>query len=57
MDKKIIILDEITANLDRKTSANIRENLRRIFEDKTVIAISHEINFMKYMDRTIVFED
>ena len=57
MNKKIIILDEITANLDRKTSHNIRENLKKIFENKTIIAISHEPTFMKYMDKTIIFAD
>ena len=40
-DKEIILLDEITANLDAETENAVLQALRRVSADRTVISISH----------------
>lgn len=40
---KILLLDEITANLDAETENAVLQALRRVSEDRTVISISHRV--------------
>lgn len=40
---KILLLDEITANLDAETENAVLRALRRVSEDRTVISISHRV--------------
>ena len=40
---KLLLLDEITANLDAETEKEILQALRRISENRTVISISHRV--------------
>ena len=40
---KILLLDEITANLDAETENTVLQALRRVSEDRTVISISHRV--------------
>lgn len=42
-DPAILLLDEITANLDSETEARVLEALRRASEGRTVLSISHRI--------------
>lgn len=42
-DPAVLLLDEITANLDAETEAQILEALRRASEGRTVLSISHRI--------------
>ena len=42
-DPAVLLLDEITANLDAETEARVLEVLRRASEGRTVISISHRI--------------
>lgn len=42
-DPAVLLLDEITANLDTETEAQILEALRRASEGRTVLSISHRI--------------
>lgn len=39
----ILLLDEITANLDAETEARVLEALRRVSNGCTVLSISHRI--------------
>ena len=39
----VLLLDEITANLDAETEARVLEALRRASEGRTVLSISHRI--------------
>lgn len=39
----VLLLDEITANLDAETEARVLEALRRVSEGRTVLSISHRI--------------
>lgn len=39
----ILLLDEITANLDAATESRVLEALRRASEGRTVLSVSHRI--------------
>ena len=39
----ILLLDEITANLDAETGSRVLEALRRASEGRTVLSVSHRI--------------
>jgi len=57
-DPKILLCDEPTGNLDRKTGYQIMEilcNLQR--EGKTVILVTHDPKVAEYAKRTIRLED
>ena len=40
---QLLLLDEITANLDAETEKTVLEALRRVSEERTVISISHRV--------------
>ena len=42
-DPAVLLLDEITANLDAETEAHVLEALRRASEGRTVLSVSHRI--------------
>jgi putative ABC transport system ATP-binding protein len=57
-DPKILLCDEPTGNLDRKTGYQIMDilcNLQR--EGKTVILVTHDPKVAEYAERTIRLED
>lgn len=54
----VIILDEITANLDSDTERLIMDNIFfEVFPDKTIIAVSHKTAVLKYFDRFLYVND
>ena len=42
-DPAVLLLDEITANLDAETEARVLEALRHASEGRTVLSVSHRI--------------
>jgi ATP-binding cassette, subfamily B, bacterial len=52
---KIVILDEITSQLDLKNEASILQNLLNLIEGKTTIIIAHRLSTLLYVDRILVF--
>ena len=42
-DPAVLLLDEITANLDAETEARVLDALRRASEGRTVLSISHRV--------------
>ncbi len=42
-DPAVLLLDEITANLDAETEACVREALRQASRGRTVLSVSHRI--------------
>ena len=42
-DPAVLLLDEITANLDAQTEARVLEALRRASEGRTVLSVSHRV--------------
>lgn len=55
-DPKIIIFDEATSSLDRQTEQSLFDNVERIFPDKTLIVISHNIASVNHCDRVIMID-
>lgn len=41
---RLLLLDEITANLDAQTEKLVLQALKRAAENRTVISISHRVN-------------
>jgi len=57
-DPKILLCDEPTGNLDRKTGLAIMDILCELHkEGKTVILVTHDAKIAEYADRTIMLED
>ena len=54
---KIILLDEITANLDSATEERIMSAIRNVSHGRTVLAISHRESAMRDCDRLIFLEN
>ncbi len=50
-NRNILILDESTNSLDKKTEIEILEQIKLLKGDKTIIIISHDDNCFKYCDK------
>ncbi|MDN2566633.1 ABC transporter ATP-binding protein/permease [Aquibium sp. A9E412] len=55
-DAPILILDEATSALDSDIEAAIQDNLYRLMENKTVIAVAHRLSTIAALDRLIVID-
>lgn len=53
----IIILDEPSSALDPVSEFEIYQNIMKVFEDKTVIFISHRLSTAKIANRILMFEN
>lgn len=49
----IVLVDEMTANLDVKNAEKIMDTLLEVYKDKTIVAITHRENENRYFDRVI----
>ena len=54
--RKIIILDEATANIDIKTEKKIQNEIERSFQASTMFIIAHRIQTILDCDRVLVLE-
>ncbi len=52
-DKPILVLDEATNALDYETEELILNNIKKNYENKTIILVSHRIENLKYVDKII----
>ncbi|CAD8119719.1 unnamed protein product [Paramecium sonneborni] len=57
MRRKILILDEASANIDILTDQAIQEIIRSKFMDCTILTIAHRLNTIAHYDRVIVLEN
>lgn len=54
--KKIMVLDEATANIDLKTEENIQKCIDNEFKDTTMLIIAHRVQTIMNCDRILVLE-
>lgn len=54
---EFLILDDCLSAVDTRTEAEILANFRRIFEDKTVLIISHRVSSVMEADEIVVLEE
>lgn len=52
----ILLLDEITANLDSLTEKKIISVLQKVSDSKTILSISHRLSSMTVCDKVIILE-
>jgi lipoprotein-releasing system ATP-binding protein len=59
MDPPILLADEPTGNLDKKTSSAIEDLLLQLCEDNsiTMLLVTHDLELAKKFDKRIVMED
>lgn len=48
---KILILDEATVNIDENVEENIILNMKKLFPDTTILAVSHRNSLRKFADK------
>jgi ABC-type bacteriocin/lantibiotic exporter with double-glycine peptidase domain len=48
---KVILLDEATVNIDETIEENIVLNIKKMFTDTSILAISHRNSLIKYADK------
>ena len=51
--KKLLILDEATANLDKEVEEKIMKKLKLLSKKITIVLVSHHQYLTKYVDRVI----
>ena len=56
-DAPILLLDEATSALDLESEEKIREALRLLMQQRTVVAIAHRLSTLRSFDRIIVLRD
>ena len=57
-DKKIVLLDECTSNLDPETEASILKNIWPVLEGKTVVVVTHRISAIEdLVDEVVAIQE
>ncbi|MEX0404674.1 ABC transporter ATP-binding protein [Aquibium sp. LZ166] len=52
----VLILDEATSALDSEIEAAIQDNLYRMMENRTVIAVAHRLSTIAALDRLVILD-
>jgi ATP-binding cassette subfamily B protein len=56
-DSPMVILDEPTASLDARAERDLFDSVRQLYQNKTVVLISHRFSTVRSADRIIVLKD
>lgn len=56
-DAPIVLLDEVTANIDVENEVKIQSALQELLKNKTVIMIAHKLSTIQDVDQILVIED
>jgi ATP-binding cassette subfamily B protein len=57
LDPRILILDDTLSSVDAATEQAIQDNLDEVFQDRTVVCISHRISSVRNCDQIVVLEE
>ncbi|SPJ78957.1 related to multidrug resistance protein [Fusarium torulosum] len=55
-DSGVLLLDEVSSNVDHETERVMQEIIRAEFENYTVIAVSHRLDMIMDFDRVVVMD-
>ena len=53
----IVLLDEVTANVDVENEQKIQMALQELLQNRTVVMIAHKLSTLQYVDQILVIED
>jgi ATP-binding cassette subfamily B protein len=56
-DSPLVILDEPSASLDARAERALFDSVRELYQDKTVLLISHRFSTVRSADRIVVLDD
>ncbi|MCP4695187.1 MAG: ABC transporter ATP-binding protein [Desulfobacterales bacterium] len=57
MDPKILILDEATAFLDPTVEDRLKETIRHLMKNRTIVVVSHRLSTIRSADHVIALEN
>lgn len=57
LDASLLILDEVTSNVDTRTELRIQEAMRALMADKTCFVIAHRLSTIRGADMILVVRD
>ena len=52
----ILLLDEVSSNVDHETERAMQEIIRAEFRDYTIVAVSHRLDMIMDFDRVVVMD-
>lgn len=56
-DPKILLLDEATSNLDGHSSRQVKDALKKLRENRTIVMIAHDLQTILEADHAVILQD
>ncbi len=57
LDPPVLVLDEPSSSMDNRTETRLKENLKPLLENKTLILITHRASLLDLVDRIVVVDN